>query len=173
VSLLQNRVVGNCRSTPECFLDDTSLRSRHRESKYMRNGRRDVHIRGRQRIVEVPTGCQSVPPNRASSFFAAVCTLVLPTRKHAFSYLVGARKYCRFGARNAARDRADVGQQKDPQRSSVTNARKLLYRWSLCVGAPMQGAGVIANSNNPSDCLYVEAAIAAISFCAHRWRPIT
>jgi hypothetical protein len=28
--------------------------------------------------------------------------------KHAFSYLVGARKYCTFGARNAARNRADV-----------------------------------------------------------------
>ena len=66
---------------------------------------------------------------------------------------MGARKYCTFGARSAARNRADVmeivanspsdrrqvGRQKDPQRSSVTNGSKLPYRELLRVGAPMPG----------------------------------
>ena len=61
----------------------------------------------------------------------------------------GARKYCTFGARSAARNRADVmeivanspfdrrqvGWQKDPKRSSVTNGNKLPYRQLLRVGA--------------------------------------
>ena len=36
-------------------------------------------------------------------------------------------------------DRRQVGWQKDPQLSSVTNGDKLAYRQLLCVGAPIQG----------------------------------
>jgi hypothetical protein len=75
-----------------------------------------------------------------ASFFCRRLHFSFAYAKHAFSYLVGARKYCTFGARNAARNRAgrdgnvansssdrrQVGRQKDPQRSAVTNGSKPL-----------------------------------------------
>src|SRR3954465_3979105 len=51
VYLVQNRVLAEGRSAPESFLDYASLRSRHCEPKDPRNRRRDVHIRGGERIV--------------------------------------------------------------------------------------------------------------------------
>jgi hypothetical protein len=43
------------------------------------------------------------------------------------------------GVRHSPSDRRQVGWQKDPQWSSMTNGSKLPYRRLLSVGTPMQG----------------------------------
>src|SRR4051812_33061898 len=87
--------------------------------------------RARDRMVDVVVAGTAVAQ--------AFCTLVLPRETFAFSTWLEAGKYCICGARNAARnrenvmeivansssDRRQVGRQKDPQRSSVTNGSKL------------------------------------------------